>query len=192
MLALTGCRLSELNGMRISNIQGNIIYWRLGKNQKGWRKEALPDWYLKELQEYINTHRLKRDHLFGPSATSIRRYFNRDIRPYLGEEWQEKISHPGYTIDERYILQLKSFRKSFGTTIFWREYQKWEDAGVALEFTSKRMCHSTTHMTAFHYLRNFETTEVELWDQFLSAKPVILEQRRVTDFYPPTRIRHYA
>jgi len=82
MLALTGCRLAELNTMREEHLRGNIIFWQPGKNQKGWRREALPEWYLRELREYM--------------------------------------------------------------------------------------------------------------DNFLSAEPILLEQRRVTDFFPLPRIRHYA
>jgi hypothetical protein len=119
----------------------------------------------------------------------LRRYFNRDVRPLLGLAWQKKRLHPGFFKEEPYFLQLKGFRKSFGTTIFFREYEKWGDAGVALEFASKRLQHSTTHMTAYHYLQNFEWTEVNLWDQFLDAERRPEEQRRLCDFEPAIKVR---
>lgn len=189
MLALTGCRLRELDLMVTDGLVGNVLYWRLGKNQTGWRSEALPEWYLAELAEYHARHRTLLGRLFGPEAYTLRRYFNRDVRPYLSREWQAKARRPGFLGEDPYVLQLKGFRKSFGTTIFWREYQHWRDAGVALEFTSKRLKHSTTHMTAYHYLQHFGATQVELWDQFLDARAVLEAQRRLADYEPPTRIR---
>lgn len=63
--------------------------------------------------------------------------------------------------------------------------------GMTLEFTSKRLKHSTTHMTAYHYLQHFETTEVTLWDQFLDVNARPECQRRLADFAPALRIRHY-
>jgi integrase len=189
MLALTGCRLSELNRMTTDGLTGNVLYWRLGKNQQGWRSEPLPAWYISELAEYRATHRSALGRLFGPSAYTLRRYFNRDVRPWLSAPWQRKRAHPGYVGEEPYELQLKGFRKSFGTTVFWREYQHWRDAGVALEFASKRLKHSTTHMTAYHYLQHFEHVEVELWDQFLDAEAAPEAQRRLADYAPAARIR---
>ncbi|HZX44109.1 MAG TPA: hypothetical protein VFF28_00345, partial [Candidatus Nanoarchaeia archaeon] len=35
MLFLTGCRIKELDKMKISCFYGNVIYWELGKNQGG-------------------------------------------------------------------------------------------------------------------------------------------------------------
>lgn len=189
MLALTGCRLSELDRMTTDGLSGNVLYWRLGKNQRGWRAEALPEWYLTELAEYHATHRTALGRLFGPSANTFRRYFNRDVRPYLGPAWQAKLRIPCNVNDDPYVLKLKGFRKSFASTVFAREYRKWSDAGVALEFTSKRLKHSTAHMTAYHYLQHLETTEVDLWDQFLNADARLEEQRRLADFEPAPRVR---
>lgn len=190
MLALTGCRLSELDLMRCQDLQGNAIYWRLGKNQtRLWRSEPLPTWYLEELGEYVRKHRTAGDHLFGPAAYTLRRYFNRDIRPHLGRAWQAKRPFKGFLREDPYVLQLKGFRKSFATTIFWREYQHWHDAHAALLFAAKRLKHSTERITAMHYLQHLENIEVELWDQFLNAEIVLEEQRRLVDFEPPCRIR---
>lgn len=189
MLALTGCRLSELDRMQAQNLSGNLLYWRLGKNQRGWRSEPLPEWYLQELADYHAAHRTMLGRLFGPTAYTMRRYFNRDVRPFLGPRWNQKRDHPGYVGEEPYVLQLKGFRKSWGTTIYWREYQHWRDAGVALEFTSKRMQHSTTHMTAHHYLQHFAGVQVELWDQFLSEEAHLENQRRIIDYGDVQKIR---
>lgn len=189
MLALTGCRLSELDRMRTDNLRGNVLYWRLGKNQRGWRAEPLPDWYIAELAEYHARHRTALGKLFGPGAHTLRRYFNRDVRPLLGAEWQVKRDHPGYIHEEPFVLQLKSLRKSYATTIFFREYRHWKDAGVALQFTSKKLRHSCERITAYHYLQHLEQIEVELWDQFLNAEARLEEQRRLADYEPATRIR---
>lgn len=190
MLALTGCRLAELDLMRCQDLQGNTIYWRLGKNQtRHWRSEPLPAWYLAELGAYVTTHRTAGDHLFGPAAYTLRRYFNRDIRPHLGSRWNAKRPFKGFLREDPYVLQLKGFRKSFATTVFWREYQHWHDAHAGLLFAAKRLKHSTERITAMHYLQHVEHIDVELWDQFLSAEIHLEEQRRLADYEVPCRIR---
>lgn len=189
MLALTGCRLSELNLMRTSGLVNHGIYWRLGKNQRSWRFEPLPEWYLKELSEYMAEHRRSSDHLFGPIGTTLLRYFNRDVRPHLGREWQEQQAYFGNIKNRTYALQLHGLRKSFATTIFWRELRHWGEAHAALLFASKRLKHSSEHLTAHHYLQHVEHIDVEMWDQFLDAEIVLEEQRRLMDFEPPCRVR---
>ncbi len=158
MLILTGCRITELDRMVISKIYGSILYWGLGKNQKSFRKEALTVSYLKELKYYRDHHRVYGNKIFGIHSHTFRRYFNRDVRPNLSKEWQEKtlFQKKGALVPE-YVYQLKGLRKNFQTLEFKKELEKWKDSGVALEFTSKKMKHSSKHITAYHYLVNFDT-----------------------------------
>jgi len=181
LLALTGCRLCELNRMKSGHLHGNALYWKPGKNQRGWRRETLPLWFVKELDEYRNRYRVPIGSIIGCSGQGLRRMFNHKTRGFLGPDWQIKASVP-FSGLRPHVLQLKGFRKSFATTIFWREYRKWRDAGVALEFASKRLRHSTKGMTAHHYLKEFDHVEVEGWDQFLNGEKALLVQARLPDF----------
>lgn len=158
MLTLTGCRLTELDNMKWSNIRNDFLYFKLGKNQKNWRKVKLPARFVQELKDYRETHRVQADALFGAKGHSFRRLFDRESRKILGSEWLEK--RETWTNGEfalEYKLQLKGLRKNYQTLVFKSELEKWGDPGVALEFTSKAMRHSSTHITAYHYLVNFDS-----------------------------------
>lgn len=161
MLFYTGCRTSELDHMTPELLHEHTIYWYPGKSQTGWRKEVLPAHYIKELQEYRRTHRVSTSQLFGISHGTFRRYFNVHIRPLLGPAWHQKRLRPrSRALEPEYILQLKGLRKTFQTMLFAKEWQRWGASEVALEFTSKRMKHSTTHMTAYHYLQHFDSLQI--------------------------------
>ncbi len=158
MLALTGCRLSEMDNMKQSYLKDGWLWWRLGKNQKNYRKVKLPDPFIQELKDYRESHRVPSDSLFGVEHRTFRRYFNRTIRKLLGGGWIEKTEALGCNgFTEEYLLQLKGLRKSYQTLLFKAEYEKWGDPGVALQFTSKAMRHSSERITAYHYLVNFDT-----------------------------------
>lgn len=182
MLTLTGCRLSEMDEMKWSNIRETILYFKLGKNQKNYRKVQLPEKYLQELKDYRETHRVKSDFLFGVKAHTFRRYFDRQVRLMLCGEWiaKEDVWCKGAFALE-YKLQLKGLRKNYQTLLFKAEYEKWGDAGVALEFASKAMRHSSKHITAYHYIVNFDALGVEgcVVENVLDFPA----QMRITDFY---------
>jgi integrase len=161
LLFLTGCRLSELPRMRFNGtdsfIKGQWLYWRVGKNQRGqWRKEWLSEAYLKELLYYRQTHRVRDDYLIGIGWTTLRRYFNRDVRPNLSLRWREMSLTPTRNKINNYKFMLKGIRKSFATLAFANEYLKWKDPTAALHFVSKKLCHSTIDITMHHYLNEFE------------------------------------
>lgn len=184
MLFLTGCRMSELDRMKISKFYGQYLYWALGKNQRSHRKEKLPKWYIEELKVYRNNHKVFRDKLFGINAHTFRRYFARDIRPNLSPAWQEKtLFQRKGALNEEYVLQLKGLRKDFQTLVFKKELDKWKDSGVALEFASKRVKHSSTHITSYHYLCNFEQLGVEKYKN-LEPHQILKQanQKRLLDF----------
>lgn len=195
LLALTGCRVAELDRLNPRNLAEGWIYWQPGKNQRGWRRELLPRWFLQELALYRETHRVPQARMLGYQGHVLRRYFNRDVRPFLGRAWNTKRFLPNgrrykeHINVDSYTLQLKGFRKSFATTIFYREYQRWGDAGVALEFTSKRMRHSTKGMTAYHYLEEFDAAQVEKWDQFTRTDGPRVVQQRLPDYFTYRRAR---
>ena len=184
MLALTGCRIRELDNMRASTIYGDVIYWKLGKNQKRHRKERLPAWFLDELRIYRETHRVYQDRLFGVRSDTFRRFFNRDVRPHLTPRWRELrlVSFMG-SLTEEYVYQLNGLRKSFQTLEFARQLEKWKDPTIALEFTSKKMRHSSAKITVYHYVENFDALRVER-STGLSPAEILgaAHQRRILDF----------
>lgn len=161
-LVLTGCRIACLDKWRMSHLHGNYIYWEVSKTGGKYRKEFLPSDYLLELADYRNNSRVDGKRVFGITGETFVRYFNRDIRPRLGKAWNAKRLKPkAEGFDTEYVLQIKGLRKSFQTYDFARNYAKWHDAGVALEMTSKRMKHSTTHITAHHYIENFDALGIK-------------------------------
>ncbi|GEM_PF-3849613 len=186
MLFLTGCRISELDNMKISKIYGNFIYWKLGKNQKRHRKEPLPEKYLAELKFYRENNRVYQDRLFAMNHGTFRREFNKKIRPKLSKSWQQKrlIDIQGH-LQEEYFLQLKGLRKNYQTLDFAKQLKKWKSADVALEFTSKRMRHSSKRITAYHYLENFEDLDILKYQELTPAEIFKqAQQTRLFDFEP--------
>lgn len=155
MLVLTGCRLQALDNMRIGMLINGEVFYHPGKNQKRYLKSELPAWYLKELSEYRKSGRVWGDHLFSCTADSFRRYFV-EVRKRLTPEWRELVLMPRQgRLCDTYRLQLKGIRKMFWTAEFRRQLEKWKSSEVALEMVSKLAAHSTNHMTAYHYIRDF-------------------------------------
>ena len=177
MLFYTGCRKKELDLMRPYNFVDDYVFWELGKNQNNWRKKKLPVPFVKELKEYRRTHRVPSDKLFHISPETMRRYFNRDVRPFLSAVWHEKrlTLHKG-VFKKQYALQLCGIRKSYQTILFARQLEKWKSGEIALEFTSKEMKHSSRHITAFHYISNFERVGVN--------DPLISSQKKLLNWVP--------
>lgn len=186
MLFLTGCRISELDNMRRSMLIAGVIHWQLGKNQRGWRKEQLPDVYLKELILYHENYRVYKDKIFSMSGKSLRRRFNSHIRQNLGSKWHERIPtiNKNSACKWEYRYNLKGLRKDFQTLLFKQQLDKWKDAGIALEFTSKKMRHSSTKLTAYHYLVNFDTLDISKYSNKTPARILqdSLTQRRIIDY----------
>lgn len=188
-LFLTGCRLSELPRMRFSGdcsyVKGCYVFWRPGKRQDHlWRREYLPPWYLRELMYYRQNNPIMDDHLFGIDWTTLRRYFNRDVRPHLGRDWNLLTMTPRRNWKD-YQFQLKGIRKSFATLLFFNEANdNWNgDYDVALQFISKRMCHSSVQMTAHHYLNSFELLKMDKWKGMTPAQILSMAtQRHLVDY----------
>jgi integrase len=160
MLALTGCRLVELDRMSIKELfrddKGYILFWKLGKNQKGNRRCSLPDWYIKELLYYRQHNRIYNNRLFGVTQKTFTRYFNDRVRPFLSLEWSKKGIMLTNVLTSPNILQLKGLRKNFQTLKFWQNYKEWNSPDIALEMTSKMMKHSSRQLTIYHYIENFD------------------------------------
>jgi len=185
MLFYTGCRASELDRMTPELIYENLIYWEPGKGQKGFRKEALPIPYIKELACYRETHRVRTNKLFSCTTGTFRRYFDRDVRPQLSPAWNMKrLNIRSNAFGQEYALQLKGLRKTFATLVFAKEWQKWGAAEVAMEFACKRMKHSSKGMTVSHYLDNFESLRLKKMSLFLSPDEAVkaASQTRMADF----------
>lgn len=182
MLFWTGSRIIELDNMKRGNIYDGYVYWKTGKNQNDYRKEKLPSYFIEELQEYWHTNRILGDKMFGVASDTFRRYFNRDVRPFLGGAWhEERLVFKIGTIQRENILQLKGLRKTFQTYVFAQELYKWNNPEIALQFTSKKMRHSSTRITAYHYLNNFDVLGID--HQNFTKPYVEVRQKRLMDFF---------
>lgn len=182
MLFWTGSRICELDNMKRGNIYDGYVYWKTGKNQNSYRKEKLPGYFIEELQEYWHTHRILGDQIFSCKADSFRRRFNKDVRPNLGDAWrEERLVYKQSKLTRENILQLKGLRKTFQTYVFAQELYKWDNPEIALQFTSKKMRHSSTRITAYHYLNNFDVLGI---DHQNFTKPFVeVRQKRLMDFF---------
>ena len=182
MLFWTGARICELDNMKRGNIYGGYVYWKTGKNQNDYRKEKLPNHFIEELQEYWGNNRILGDKMFGVASDSFRRYFNKFVRPFLSDLWrEERLVYKQSTITRENILQLKGLRKTFQTYVFAQELWKWDNPEIALQFTSKKMRHSSTRLTAYHYLNNFDVLGI---DHKNFTKPFVeVRQKRLMDFF---------
>lgn len=157
LLALTGCRIAELDRMRQDMIYGDVLHFFLGKKQrKQPRKVRLPAWYWSDYREMLINDPPRNGRLFPIESHSFRRYFLH-ARAYLGPEWNEKNIYyrDGQPLLE-YRYQLKGLRKNYQTVRFTDNFNKYDDAGVALEFTSKEMRHSSKHTTIYHYIQEMD------------------------------------
>ncbi len=156
ILCVTGARLSELNAMGLKSLAYPYLVWKVGKNQRGYRKEILPEWAWNEVRAYLGAYPASPEHLFSFTGETLTSHFNRYIRPNLSSEWQEKRWSSGL-IKQEYIYQLKSLRHNYATAIFFAELNKWGSADLAISKTSCRMRHSSTRLTAERYLNDADT-----------------------------------
>lgn len=162
MLHFTGCRISELDNMQINLFMEDHIYWHIGKNQKGFRKIKLPNEFIEEIKYYRNNFKSPKIKLFGTSANTFRRRFNSEIRPNLGDNWNKlRVVETNSELTTEFEYQLKGMRKNYQTFNFNKNYQKWKDASIAIEFTSKEMKHSSKNITAYHYVENNDKLNVK-------------------------------
>lgn len=184
LLFYTGCRISELDNMHKSKIHEGNIYWKCGKNQTGWRKEYLPSEFIAELEYYWKRNRTAQDQVLGVSSETFSRYFRKDIRPNLSPAWHEQrtVINSG-DLEDIYKYSLKGFRKNFATLLFAYFWHKYNDSGVAVERVSKRMQHSSKHITVNHYIETMEQIEAEKYMHLMPFE--IIEkvvQARILDY----------
>lgn len=184
MLALTGMRIAELDRCFKSNLQGRVLIWRLGKNQRTWRKELLPDFFVNELKVFWQNEPTKGDKMFLCSAESFTRKFHK-LRPKIGGEWNKKVKTKGRNTQWAYdwVLQLKNLRKNFWTFDYYRNLQKFPEH-LALLLTARRARHKSEFITGVHYAGNFDKLECERYKSYEMAQ--VLErgvcQKRLDDF----------
>lgn len=165
MSFLTGCRQSELNRMYVDKLykvkDGYYIYWSLGKKQKGFRKEPLPEWFVEELFKMRNNYRCFQNKMFPILQITFRRYFNRDIRPSLNQEWVSKtLQGVNGELKPLYKYHLSGLRKTFQILLFYKFHQLSGSLEVALHQVSSRMKHSCTNITYRHYLDGYDQIKV--------------------------------
>jgi len=186
MLVLTGCRIKALDKMRPDRIMNGYLYYDPGKKQGSLIKERMPDWFLEELRDYRDHRKVPGNALFAISSETFRRYFNRDIRPSMPGTWMKKILIPFKDgLKMEFIYELKGLRKNFQTLEFARQMKHWGNPEIALQFTSKKMKHSTTRITAHHYLCNFENLGIrpDLMNLPETALQRIGQQSRLLDYW---------
>lgn len=187
ILALTGARPSELEKMGLERadgggLYGNKLYWRMGKNQKGWRSEPLPEWFLEELHEYRRAYPVRTSRLLHYNPVSLRRDLWKH-RAALGGRWSEyaEKTNPASKKQEL-ILQLKGFRKSFGCAVFAGYWEEFGDVTAAMEFTCARLGHSNRGITVANYLRHYKAAEVARWRRWLAGDYEVSDQARLLDY----------
>ena len=91
LIALTGCRISELKNIGRRSFFGEYVLWKTGKNQTGYRKEKLPPWFYYELEYYFR-HYPSSDYKLFPNfnPNRLRDVLNKEVRPVLGGDWLKK------------------------------------------------------------------------------------------------------
>lgn len=183
--ALTGCRLTELQNMKKDLCREPYLIWALGKNQNGYRKELMPAYWWTELKEYRTTHKVPENRLFGPSGDTFGRMWDKARQTNLPQEWGIKIdSVINGIIAPAYKYQLRGLRKNFQTHIFAQQLRKWKDPTIALEITSKRMKHKSTHTTIYHYIQEYEILSMEKYTN--------QDMTTILRFEPQSKIAEYV
>jgi integrase len=157
LIALTGCRLCEIERIGLRNFRGSVLVWKPGKNQKGYRKESLPKWFMDELDFYLRKNPHSYETLFPFNGDSLSRYVNK-IRKHLGGGWNIRKERDDLT-NGHYIYMLKGLRHSFATVTFYKSFLKWGGT-LAVEKTAKKMRHSSYKITAQHYIDNMDDLKV--------------------------------
>lgn len=186
LLALTGARISELKNMGLSGLRGNILVWKTGKNQKGYRRVELPEWFIKELFYHLDNHNHPSKGFFDFDGGVLRHVLNKQIRPCLGGLWQQKRPCPTGrgALKYEYLLQVKGLRACYATLKFYNNFKKW-GATLAVECTAAAMRHSSYKMTAGHYVvGNFARLDIEKYGGY-EIKDIIklASQRKLGEFF---------
>lgn len=157
LLVLTGARVTEICRLKTDDFYQNYVFIRLGKNQKGIRKVVLPDWFLIELDQYINNHNFIGRKLFPFNANGLNRYFNNIIRKQVKGEWLKKTVYTkGNIKGYEWYYQLKGFRHTYQSLKFVNLYDKYKDAGLSAEMVSADMKHHSRALSVRHYIRDLD------------------------------------
>lgn len=162
LLALTGMRPSELEQLSPHSFWKDMIVWRPGKNQPGYRKVQLPAWFLKELDHYLQNNHFGNNKLFPWKDESLRQYINKWVRHKLGGDFMKKrrVRQRGRVIDE-FIIQLKSFRHTYACKEFHDAMAKY-GTELSIHMVASNMKHSSTYMTARHYCSDIQYLKNDL------------------------------
>lgn len=180
---ITGCRGAEMDKMSPKLLLGGVLYWPLGKKQRSYRKAAVPGWLLEEISVMRSRYSCPATRLFPIKNDSFRRYFNW-ARERIGGGWCKKVVRIRYGEPRlEYKYSLSGLRKDYQTLLFKKKFDEWGDAGVALEFTSKEMKHSSKQITAYHYIENFDAIGAR--NVYFCDLPSILKenaQTRIIDY----------
>lgn len=181
-LALTGARISELKKIGLSCFYGNYVVWKAGKNQPGYRKEKLPNWFLQELFYYLKHHNHVASRIF-PFDSSILRKILSSKRKQLGGPWLHMRPDPSKgAIKNSYLLQVKGIRHTLATLKF-KNYAIKYGFTYALEKTANDLKHSTYKMTTRHYINEWEELGFERYEGKTMAEIIKTEpQTKITEY----------
>jgi hypothetical protein len=188
ILLQTGARISETDRMYYNptsygGIYGNKLVWIPGKNQNQQRPRT-EKLSLKTIEElnYMRSKERCSNRLFPVSYQTLRRRFNA-LRWVIG--WTEKVKGVIGARQSTYRYQLKGIRKLFATKTFWEYYEEYNhDANASILLTSKRMRHSSGHITVTHYFsENKEELEIYKFLNIPMCEIIDLYyQSKLTDF----------
>lgn len=153
LLILTGARIREITRLTTFDFYQDYVFISLGKNQKGKRKERLPQWFLQELDFYMTHNSFVANRLFPFNSNELLQYFNKYIRQKVGGNWLKKTPYSkGNMVGTEWYYQLKGFRHTYQSLKFVNYYDKYKDAGLSAELVSKDMKHHCRALTVRHYL----------------------------------------
>ena len=159
----TGARPSEIENRNIKELYFKKYWiWSPRKNQKGKRTAKLSDFFLKELDNYLEKGKYSSTDLFGIKGESLTRYINKNIRPILGGDWLKKypkIDKYG-VMKWNYIYQIKNLRHNY-QTFNWHKYVPEFGEDLALMKVSKEMKHSSKRITGEHYIEHAKALGLE-------------------------------
>lgn len=163
-LALTGCRIRELDNMTVQGFKGSYFFWKIGKNQKGHRRVKIPQYAFDALMYYRSRERVYKNQLFHKSGETYRRQMNKH-RKLFGSEWTAKISNfkNNSIRHEDFMLQWKGFRKTYMTFKFYKNWDKYGDPHIATLAVTKEVGHGSIYMTFNHYIEDGTNINIRKW-----------------------------
>lgn len=165
--------LLQANSMRVGEpyelywhhiLDNRTIVYRPGKQHyRRKRIIKISECFYQELMDFKKSAHFKDNKLFpGREKRRLQRQFNKKHRHAIGGKWsQERTGHNIGIIKDKYIYQFRSLRNMSGTLLFWYFLNVYRNADIALQCTAKRLKHSTTGITAQHYISRLKYLDLD-------------------------------